>query len=327
MSLVPVGARAQGGTPTVVLIAQRAADPITERALDAIGAGLVDLPVALVTQRIDGWDNAIANRVETARAIAASARAVAVIWLDLGATQHVFLFISDPTGGRILVRTVRADAQDTEAQLETLSLIVRGCVKGLLAGGQIGVEPPRAEASAEPAFERFGVSLGYALQLYAPTEPVVHGARIELDLGMTRWVYAFAAYRLNLPVKTSSSELAVDLWTHPMELGLFGRARFSKWELDAGMGAVIDVVTFDVTSRLPQIDAIEPKRGVTVGLCPLVRVSRILRPVVAVFFSVGIDVEVYNNRYVVTLDEDAKTVIAPWRWRPMFELGARFTVM
>ena len=326
-SVAPARSSAQAAPPPVVVIAQRNADPLTERALDAIGAGLVDLPVTFLPQRLDGWDDAIANRVERAREIAAATRAVAVIWLDLAAPQHVFLFITDPTGGRILVRNVRADTQDTEAQLETLALIVRGSVKGLLAGGLIGVEPPPEWADQGRGLERFGVSLGYALQLYAPTEPVVHGARIELSFGLARWLYLFAAYRLNLPVKAQSRDVAVDLWTHPFELGLYGRARFSKWALDVGASAIIDVVTFDVVSRDVAIDAVEPKDEITAGLCPFLRISRVLRPVVAVYFSFGLDIEAYNDRYVVALDGESRTVLAPWRVRPMFELGARFTVM
>jgi hypothetical protein len=327
VSIAPSLALAQGAPQTVVVIAQQGADPLTERAIDAVCTGLADLPISLVTERIVGWEDAIANRVDRARGIAARTGAIAVIWLDLSAPQHVFLFISDPAGGRILVRNVRAETQDVEAQLETLSLIVRGSVKGLLAGGQIGVELPRKEGGGRADVERFGTSLGYALQLFAPTEPVTHGARIELNVGLSRWLFLFAALRLNLPVKASSREVAVDLWTHPIEFGLFGRFRFSKWSLDAGLAAVVDVVTFDVTSRDEAVDAIEPESQVTAGICPFLRVARSLRPVVAVFFSVGMDIEAYNNRYIVLLDETPKTIIQPWRLRPMFELGVRFTVL
>jgi len=326
--VAPARAAAQEDVRTVVVITQQAMDPLTERALDAVETGLVDLPIAFRTERIAGWDDAIANRVESAREIAARTHAIAAIWLDLSAPQHVFLFISDSTGGRILVRNVRAETQDVEAQLETLSLIVRSSVKGLIAGGEIGVKAPPSEiAEAEPASVRLGLSLGYALQLFAPTEPMMHGARIELHVGLLRWLFVFAAYRLNLPVETASREIDVHLHTHPMELGLFGRASFSKWALDLGLSGVIDVVTFDVSSRLANVGAVEPKREVTAGVCPTLRVSRSLRSVVAVYFSVGVDIEALNHRYVVIANGDSKAVVAPWRFRPMFELGARFTVL
>lgn len=324
-STAPAGAGAEGPR-TVVVISQQDPDPLTERAIDAIRTGLADLPVSLASERVAGWEDAIANRVEHARSVAARTGAIAVVWLDLSAPQHVFLFISDPTGGRILVRTVRAESQDVEAQLETLSIIVSGSVEGLLAGGRIGVELPPPAAEKDQA-ERLGTSLGYALQLFAPTEPVAHGARVELNAGLTRWLFLFAAVRLNLPVRSAAGALAADIWTHPVELGLFGRIRFPKWSVDAGVAAVADFVTFDVRSRDPSVEAVDPDTRVTAGLCPFLRVARALRPVVAVQFAVGLDVGAYSNRYIVVREDGERTVAEPWKLRPMFELGLRFTVI
>jgi hypothetical protein len=325
----PVAVRAEEPVRTVVVIAQRDADPITERALDAIGAGLTDLPIALAAERVDGWDDAIANRVARAREVASRTHAIAVVWLDLSAPQHVFLFISDPAGGRILVRNVSDETQDIENQLETLSLIVRSSVKGLLAGGEIGVQlpPPPPPKQPEPDHERLGVSLGYALQLYAPTDPVVHGARIELNAALARWLYVFAAYRLDIPVKSDSHGLDVELWLHPLELGLFGRMRFAKWSLDAGLFAVVDIVTFDVASSSASVEATAPDPEATFGISPFLRIARRLSSSVALYFSVGMDVVAYNNRYVVESTGGASAVVTPWRLRPMFELGARFTLL
>jgi hypothetical protein len=319
---------AQPAPKSVVLIAQEDADPMTERALDAIGAGLVDLPIRLESRRVAGWDNAIVNRVEHARGVAAATGAIAVIWLDLSAPQHVFLFISDATGGRVLVRTVQNEAQDVEAQLETLSVIVRGSVAGLLAGGTIGVERPAAAAAPRPEpVERLGASIGYALQLYAPTAPAIHGARLELRVRLAGWLHALAAYRLDLPVEVESPEVAAEIWSHPIELGLFGRARFARWRLDVGAGAVVDVVTFDVTARDRRVDAEDPATRATAALFPFARIARSIGRAAAVFFSVGIDIELYNHRYVVTTGEEARVIAAPWRVRPIFELGASFTLL
>jgi len=326
-ALVPVPSAAAPAQKTVVLIAQEDADPMTERALDAIGAGLVDVPITLVPRRVAGWDNAIANRVDHARGVAASTGAIAVIWLDLSAPQHVFLFIADSTGGRVLVRNVRTETQDVEAQLETLAVIVRGSIEGLLAGGTIGVERPDAAAAHADEAERLGVSIGYALQLFAPTDPVIHGARIEVRVRLSKWLFLLAAYRLDLPVEAESPEVAADIWSHPIELGLFGQWRFSRWRLDLGACAVVDIVTFTVTARDRNVDADDPGAEATVALYPFVRIDRIVGRLASVFFSVGIDIELYNHRYVVTTTENSRVVVAPWRVRPMFELGAKFTLL
>jgi hypothetical protein len=326
-ALVPVLCAAAPVQKTVVLIAQEDADPMTVRALDAISAGLVDVPVTLVSRRVAGWDNAIVNRVDHARSVAASTGAIAVIWLDLSAPQHVFLFIADSTGGRVLVRNVRTEAQDVEAQLETLSVIVRGSVEGLLAGGKIGVERPDTGAVRGDDAERLGASIGYALQLFAPTDPVIHGARIEMRVRLSRWLFLLAAYRLDLPVEAESEEVSADIWSHPIELGLFGQRRFSRWRLDIGACAVVDIVTFKVTARDRDVEAEDPGAKATAALYPFVRIDRVIGRLASVFFSVGIDIELYNHRYVVTTAENSRIVVAPWRVRPIFELGAKFTLL
>ncbi|MCK9462523.1 MAG: hypothetical protein M0R80_23115 [Proteobacteria bacterium] len=325
--LAPAPSVADPARRIVVVISQADADPMTERALDAIGAGLVDVPVTLVPRRIAGWDDAISNRVDHARDAAASTGAIAVIWLDLSAPQHVFLFIADSTGGRVLVRNVQTEAQDVEAQLETLAVIVRGSIEGLLAGGRIGVERPVSNAAPADTPERLGASIGYALQLFAPTDPIVHGARIELRVRAAPVLYVLAAYRLDLPVEVESPEIAADIWSHPIELGLFGEWRFSRWRLDVGACAVVDIVTFRVTSRDWTVDAREPGAEVTAAIYPFVRVDRIVGRLASVFFSIGIDIELYNHRYVVTTSDESRVVVAPWRVRPIFELGAKVTLL
>jgi hypothetical protein len=326
-ALVPSLGIAAPAHGTVVLIAQEDADPMTERALDAIGAGLVDLPVSLASRRVAGWDNAIVNRVEHARSVSAATGAIAVIWLDLSAPQHVFLFIADSSGGRVLVRTVQTQTQDVEAQLETLSVIVRSSVEGLLAGGEIGVEqPPTAPARGEQ-IQRLGASIGYALQLFAPTEPVVHDARIEVHTRLSSWLFLLAAYRLAFPIKAESPEVSAQIWSHPIELGLFGQRRFTRWRLDVGIAAVVDIVTFDVMARDSSVDAADPAPQATFAVSPSVRIERVIGRVAAVFFSVDLDVELYNHRYVVTATDNSRVVVAPWRVRPIFELGVEFTLL
>jgi hypothetical protein len=326
-ALAPALGAAAPGRQTVVLIAQEAADPMTERALDAIVAGLVDVPIEVVTQRVAGWDSAIANRVDQARGVAATTGAIAVIWLDLSAPRHVFLFIADSTGGRVLVRNVASEEQDVEAQLETLAVIVRGSIDGLLAGGRIGVERPVAAPPRKDDAERIGATIGYALQLFAPTAPVIHGARLALSIRLARRLHLLAGYRLDIPVEVESPEVAADIWSHPIELGAFSRFEPARWRIDLGAGAVVDVVTFDVTSRSSDVAARNPAPRATVALAPFVRAARTVGRHAALFFAVGIEIELYNHRYVVTTTEDSRVVVAPWRVRPIFELGASFTLL
>jgi hypothetical protein len=137
-----------------------------------------------------------------AKEAAARLGALTVFWLDTSLGEQLFLYIAEPGGGRVLVRTVEA-ADETE-RLESMALIVRSTVEALLAGGHLGIErsagaatPP---ASTPPASRRpwFGVRLGYALDVYGFTDvgpAALHGFDAGLLFHVHRNWTLFLAYR------------------------------------------------------------------------------------------------------------------------------------
>jgi hypothetical protein len=327
LAVLPSPAHANEPAPVVMLLPDASNDAIY-RAADAIAAQLTDIPVHFIAQRVEGWENEFHHRVDRARHIAESRSAISVFWIDLSAPQQVFLFIEDPSGGRILVRNIRSGEGGEEAQFETLAVIVRGAIKSILDGGRIGVSaPPPKPAQTQPAFERINISIAYAAKFYSREALIAHGARVEISLGIFRQLRVFAAYRLQFPLHLTTDLVAADIHPHPLELGLAGRWRSPKWILEIGLAVVEDFVTFEVMALDNLVEPFEPKRKYVTSISPSVRIGRRVADVATVFLSINLDVALVNNRYVIETTGDPIVITTPWRLGPLFALGMTFTLL
>ena len=312
----------------VVMLLPDTSDDALYRAADAIAAQLTDIPVHFIAQRVEGWENEFYRRVDRARHIAGSRGAISVFWIDLSAPQQVFLFIEDPSGGRILVRNIRSDEGGEEVQFETLAVIVRGAIKSILDGGRIGVSaPPPKPAQTQPAYDRINTSIAYAAKLYSTEAPIAHGARVEISLGLFRQLRIFAAYRLQIPLHFATELVAADIRPHPVELGLAGRWRSPKWILEIGLAVVEDFVTFEVMALDNRVEPSEPKRKYVTSISPSTRIGRRVGDVATVFLSINLDVALVKNRYVLETTGDPIVITTPWRVGPLFALGMTFTLL
>ncbi len=326
-AVFPSPVHANEPAPVVMLLPDTSGDAIY-RAADAIAAQLTDIPVQFIAQRVEGWENEFHRRVDRARHIAGSRGAISVFWIDLSAPQQVFLFIEDPSGGRILVRNIRSDEGGEEARFETLAVIVRGAIKSILDGGQIGVSaPPPKPAQEQPAYERLNTSIAYAAKLYSSEAPIAHGARVEVSLGIFRQLRVFVAYRLQFPTHLATDLVAADIRPHPVELGLAGRWRSSKWILEIGLAVVEDFVTFEVMALDSRVETCEPERKYVTSISPSTRIGRRVGDVATVFFSINLDVALVKNRYIVETIGDPIVITTPWRLSPLFALGMTFTLL
>ncbi len=298
------------------------------RAADAISAQLGDLPVSFKMITDYNWQPAIPARIASAKQLSSTTGANSVFWIDLYDSQQVFLFIASPAGDRILVRNITAQGGGIEGRLETLAVIVRGAVKAILAGGEIGVTiPSPPPPPPQPRSERFDASLSYIMQLYAPDKPLLHGARADFSVEISRWFRAYLGYRLQLPVKVETSQVAVDIRPHPLEMGLGARLGSDKWRLDLGLGLVIDFLSLEVVSLDPNVETQSPERPWMVSLAPVVGLGRTAGKVATFFIAVGLDVALEKPTYIIETGTQNVEVIAPWRLRPTFQLGARFTML
>jgi hypothetical protein len=312
----------------VVMVAPKHHEELARRTAEAVAAQLADLPVSFDVEWVDDLEPSMRSQVGAAREVSARLGSTAVFWVDLSLPEQLFLYIAEAEGGRILVRSIRSEGEDLEARLETVAVIIRGAVKAILAGGKIGVEapPPPPPAPPEPtrALDVFGA---YVLTLYSSEVMLLHGARLGLSARLSGWARAFLAYRLQLPLEVKDRYVELDLSPHPLELGLIGRFRFGDWFVDAGAGLLVDVVTVDVTALDDNVLTRSVSHRWLFGASPLIAFGRSLGRTVSLSLAVSADVMFNEKWYAVQTPDGPKTVLRPWRVRPVFHLGASFTLL
>jgi hypothetical protein len=312
----------------VVMIAPTGDRELNQRAAEAVAAQLGDLLVTFELEWVDEMPPEMRAQVDRAREVTARRRATAVFWLDLTQPEQLFLYIDEPEGGRILVRSISSEGEGVESTLETAAVIIRGAVKSILAGVQVGVEAPPEQPEERPGpTGELDVFLSYALMLYSSEELLLHGARIGLSARLAAWARIYLAYRLQLPLEIETAYVGLDVSPHPMEIGLAGRFHLGDWYIEAGAGLVVDVVTIDVTALEDDVMARSVDHRWLFGAVPSLAVGRNLGRIASIYLAVSADVLFNEHWYAVDTPEGTQTVLRPWNVRPLFRLGAMFTLL
>lgn len=326
--VAPGTSSAQASSPcTVIMLTPATPDDATVRAGDAITAQLADMPVDFKMVPVYEWSPDIPSRISLARRVAGDTGATSVFWIDLYSSQQLFLFIADPRGDRILVRNVESDGGGIEAHFETLAVIMRGAVKAILAGGEIGVAaPPEPAEETERRRDLLDLSVDYAMQLYAPDRPLLHGATARMSVGAGDVIRIFVGYRLQLPVEVKTDRISVGVRPHPIVAGLGARFGSGNLRLDTDLALVVDFATLKVTSLDPAVDGDAPDRPWIVSLSPGVTLGRTAGRVATFYLGVALDIALQKHSYVLENGDQTDQVLAPWRLRPIFRLGARFNL-
>lgn len=327
VSAIGAPAAAQEPTP-VVMIAPADDEEPSRRAAEAVAAQLADLPVTFDVEWVERIEPELRVQVARAREITEQRSATAVFWIDLSVPEQLFFYIAEPEGDRILMRSISAEGEGVEARLETLAVIIRGAVKAILAGGKIGVEAPPVEPVEPPGPSgALDVFLSYTLVLYSSEELLLHGARIGLSARLAGWARVFAAYRLQLPLRVEDDYVGLDVSPHPVEIGLAGRFPLGDWYLEAGVGVMVDVVTVDVAALEDNVITRSVNHHWLFGATPSLTLARNLGRIASIYLAVGADVLFNEQWYGVETPEGTRTVLRPWSVRPVFRLGALFTLL
>jgi len=324
--VIATSAAAEEPTP-VVMIAPAGEEELNQRAAEAVAAQLADLPVTFELERVEQLPEEMRAQVDVARQITQGQGATAVFWLD-PTVPELLLYIDEPEGGRILVRSISSAGEGVEARLETVAVIVRGAVKSVLAGAPVGVEAPPEQPVEPPGpTGELDVFLSYALVLYSTEEMLLHGARLGLSARIAGWLRAYLAYRLQLPLEVEGDLVGVDLSPHPMEAGLAGRFELGDWYVEAAVGLVVDVVTVEVTAAEDDVIARSVEHRWLVGAFPSLGLGRSLGTIASIYLAVSADVLFNEHWYAVETDDGNQTVLRPWNVRPMLRLGALFSLL
>lgn len=298
------------------------------RAAEAVAAQLADLPVALDVEWVETIPPDLRAQVDEARDVTDRRDATAVFWVDPTQPDQLFLYIADPEGGRVLIRSIGAEGEGAEARLETVAVIIRAAVKAVLAGGTVGVEAPPREPEEPPGpTGALDVFLSYALVLYSNEVLTLHGARFGLSARLVSWARAYLAYRLQWPLSVKDEYVGLDVSPHPIELGLAGRFHLGDWYIEAAAGLMVDVVTVDVTALEDQVMTRSVEHRWLFGATPSLALGRALGKIASIYLAVSADVLFNEHWYAVDTPEGTQTVLRPWTVRPVFRLGALFTLL
>ncbi|MBN1771350.1 MAG: hypothetical protein JXB32_08825 [Deltaproteobacteria bacterium] len=314
--------------PAVVVVVPPAAQEVIDTLLEAVAAQLADMPVRLEVDRVEEFPAVLPQQVEVARAAAIRNDAVLVFWLDASLADQMFLYLSEPGGGRILVRTVESGG-DAE-RVEAVALIVRGTIEAMLAGGRLGVEtptppppppPPSPPPPPPPAPDLLGVRLAYALEFFSTDALAIHG----LDLGILVHVYSglslFAGYRVVTDAETSSRGVALDVARNPMELGVQYAYQLGDWAFGGSVSALLDRLHGEATTTTATLVVRPPETRWLAGVGAAFHTSFRIAGTVHAFIDAGVDVYVDTVDYVVETTGGRWTMLTTWVARPRLLLG------
>lgn len=314
------GCRSAGGKgappKTVVMIVPKGMPGQHNRATTAVRSQLADLRVRLHVEQVDRVEDRLSSRVQLARRIARQQKAVAVFWADLSLPDQLFLYLSEPGGGRILVRNISSKSSSREERLETMAVIVRASVKAMLGGARIGIRAPRLSAERKEVEKEvlsglLRLSVSYGLFTFSREKPLSHGARFELSVRVWRWLRLFLGYRLEAPISVQNDAVTMGLNRHPMEAGAVLHWRLGRWWLEGGGGVVVDYSTWSVTPRREGVYPVLPQSRWDVGLFPFVSGGWSPARFSFIFIALGLDVGLKDTRFVVETASSQLLLAAP----------------
>ncbi|MBN2529067.1 MAG: hypothetical protein JXR76_21940 [Deltaproteobacteria bacterium] len=132
----------------ILMIASRAESPTSEQAIRAIQAQLSDLDIDLEVFWTSSYSRDLPVQADTAEQLAKQYNATMVFWCDFLVGKRVFLYVSEPGGGRILVRKISFDEQNQRDRFLVMAVILRSVVEAIAGGGHIGISPGGVGSSA-----------------------------------------------------------------------------------------------------------------------------------------------------------------------------------
>jgi hypothetical protein len=176
--LQAANANSDSGKVRILMIASRAETPTSEEAIRAIQAQLSDLDIDLKVFWTPSYSRDLPVQADAAEQLAKQNNATMVFWCDFLVGKRVFLYVSEPGGGRILVRKVSFDDKNQRDRFLVMAVILRSVVEAIAGGGHIGISPGGVGSSAAANFPKSdspradsGVSVNSEFQPTGPPEP------------------------------------------------------------------------------------------------------------------------------------------------------------
>lgn len=274
---------------------------------------------------------------------------LARIWIDGRSGARATLFLADAKWERILVRHIPLPSGLDEVAREEVAQIAETSVGALLGGGTVGVTPKEARAElglppprvapasparpaapalpappAPPIEPALRVFTGYAAEGWSTASPLRHGPALGLGVHLfspaptSPWsarAALFGSYRL--PTIVDGGVVGARLDQAVIRLAAGPARRLSgRWSAEALLGGGVDVAHVEPRIGAEPRLVLEPSaRRVSVLGSLMTGVAADLSRTTRVRSMLTLDADLFDTRYVVSLNGAITPVLEPWRLR------------
>ena len=311
----------------VLRVEGQVADLDATLARDATSMPASPLPVQLVT----------------ARRLARTHAADVVVWFvrDDG---DIIVHVTDTGGDRVLVRRVGAGggAMAESAAIEAAAVIVRTALRGLAAGGEIGVAVER-ELPPDPVVEpppppreddlggvrplRPSATIGWSSVLDGESSTGHHGVSARLGVAGGPWRFAVAlTHRPAISLESAMATIDVERQTIGVALGLdvAGGAqlrRATRWRVSAEVALAMTRFDRTTTATGATIEPTADRATWTPTATPAVRISRRVARGAWLELALGADLVAQAPEFGVATPQGFATIGRLWPVEPHAALG------
>jgi len=319
------------GRPNRVLLIVPQKVQAAEQLLAAITAQLSDVRTRVLVEKVPTLPATLAEQIRVARQIAARRATRSVFWFDLSRPGHLFVYLAEPGGGRVLVRTVTASAESE--RVEAAGMIVRGLARAVGEGGQIGVRPPPAPPPPPPASAPapppapppprawLALRAAYAGDFFASGATLLHGLELGALVHLGRGWSLHAAYRVLTTAAAGSDGMQLEVQRHPLELGARYLHAFGAFRAGGGAAFVLDYLTRDVHATAANVRLAPDDDHVSCALALAAHGAFALRRGLRLFVAAGVELVLDAHSYAVERGDEKLVPLDLFRVRPRFLAG------
>jgi len=337
-------ARTETAKRSIVFVSP-ASEELDTSLRDALTAQLSGGEAEVVFEHFATTSTSLRNQVSEARSLASAHDAAGVFWLDAQVDGDWLVYLSEPSGDRVLVRRITVEPGGASAATEAVAVITRQSSEALLAGETIGMQPvdvPREPEITsppthltpakhpvfhEPMFTRphgLAIAISYVGDSPARTIPWQSGARVSLSYRARSGFQAGAGFTLFKQAVIEAPGLVFQVARSPFDLGVgwaFGHGRLVP---TLELRGLVELAQRHNVSVSPDFEPTPDSTRVALFLSPHFRIGYTVSAMLELFVGGGADLALNGFSYVTRVDGQDRELLKTHEIRPAVELGGIF---
>jgi hypothetical protein len=261
--------------------------------------------------------------MEVAASLAALHEVNFVCFIRQNEAGRLVVHVFEESKRAMLSREVQSADLSTTAQVEVASIMVRGYLKLLAEGGEIGIVPPaapREEKREEPVRTKAapagaaGIFVSYAMNTFSSEQALVHGAAVGIDISpaVFRNFSIGVRYTMLARVSASDESLYFEAYAHPVNLGLKYRIRIGRFEILPGLEVVLEYVKRNAVAYSEKLMVLADSGGLNVAMAPSLRLSFRAMGNAGLFAQAGMNIYLNRVYYVYETAGTQNEITTPW---------------